>query len=200
METQLIQFAKCALSRIALGKQSRIACVALLCSALCSGAFAAPAPSQKIDLPQTLTDSLPWFAVREVSENNLPFTRAHLSQIAAKSDRVALVYFATWCIPCRVGVKKLAENNAELQKHNVQVVLVNIGERDEALIQKWVEKAGASMFKLVGDPFKRTTEGFGLVSEGQEISLPRTIVVNKNLKPLFMLGEEGNDWPEVLWK
>jgi hypothetical protein len=51
----------------------------------------------------------------------------------------------------------------------------------------------------VYDPFKRLTEGFGLVNEGEEISLPRTIVLNKNMKPLFMLGEEGQDWPQVLW-
>lgn len=178
---------------------NRILLGALICFALCGAATAAP-PSLKMDLPQTLSDSLPWFAIREVKENNPPFTRGHLAQMAAKSDRVAMVYFATWCIPCRVGVKKLAENGAELKKHNVQVVLVNIGERDEEMIRKWVDKAGASDFTVVGDPFKRTTEGFGLVNEGQEISLPRTIVVDKNLKPLFMLGQEGSDWPEVLWK
>lgn len=158
------------------------------------------AVSQVMPLPQGLTDSLPWFAIREVSENNVPFTRTHLAQLASKSERVALVYFATWCIPCRAGVKKLAENSAELQKNNTQVVLVNIGERDEKMIQKWVEKVGATNFKVVVDPFKRTTEGFGLVKEGADISLPRTIVVDKNLKPMFMLGEEGSDWPEVLWK
>lgn len=165
-----------------------------------NAAAAKTAVSQVMPLPDGLTDSLPWFAIREVSENNVPFTRTHLAQLAAKSDRVALVYFATWCIPCRAGVKKLAENSAELQKHNVHVVLVNIGERDEKMIQKWVDKVGATKFKVVVDPFKRLTESFNLVKEGSDISLPRTLVVDKNLKPMFMLGEEGSDWPEVLWK
>lgn len=156
--------------------------------------------SVKIALPKSLNDSLPWFAVREVNENSSPFTRTHLQQIAKGGERTALVYFATWCIPCRAGVKKLAENAAELQKHNVQVVLVNIGERDEKMIRKWVEKIGAESFVTIGDPFKRLTEGFGIVAEGVEISLPRTIVVDKTLKPLFMLGQEGADWPQVLWK
>lgn len=209
METQLIRVMNGAKSSKQLGAGARVALTALFFFLLCSVAAAAPAgsagvaksaQSQKQTLPQTLADSLPWFAIREIADNNPPFTRTHLSLMAAKSDRVALVYFATWCIPCRVGVKKLAENSAELQKHNVQVVLVNVGERDESMIQKWVGKTGATMFKLVGDPFKRTTEGFGLVGENQEISLPRTIVLDKNIKPLFMLGEEGSDWPEVLWK
>ena len=155
--------------------------------------------SRKMDLPAAIADSLPWFAVREVSDNAKPFTRMHLAKIAEKKERTALVYFATWCIPCRAGVKRLAENFDELQKNNVAVVLVNIGERDENLVKNWIEKTNASKFMVVGDPFKRLTEGFGLVREGEEISLPRTIVLDKNTKPLFMLGEEGRDWPQVLW-
>ena len=155
--------------------------------------------SVEMKLPSSISDSLPWFAIREVSDNMLPFTRSHLSKISMKNERTALVYFATWCIPCRAGIKKLLENFDELKKNNVSVVLVNIGERDEQLVKDWVKKTNASKFTVVSDPFKRLTEGFGLVKEGEEISLPRTIVLDKNTKPLFMLGEEGNDWPQVLW-
>lgn len=155
--------------------------------------------SHKMDLPSSISDSLPWFAIREVSDNMLPFTRTHLSKISKKNERTALVYFATWCIPCRAGIKKLLDNFDELKKNSVSVVLVNIGERDEQLVKDWVKKTNASKFTVVSDPFKRLTEGFGLVKEGEEISLPRTIVLDKNTKPLFMLGEEGNDWPQILW-
>jgi thiol-disulfide isomerase/thioredoxin len=155
--------------------------------------------SVEMKLPSSIADSLPWFAIREVSDNMLPFTRTHLSKISMKNERTALVYFATWCIPCRAGIKRLVDNYAELQKNNVSVVLVNIGERDEELVKSWVKKTNVSKFTVVSDPFKRLTEGFGLVKEGEEISLPRTIVLDKNTKPLFMLGEEGNDWPQVLW-
>ena len=155
--------------------------------------------SRKIEMPKSISDSLPWFAVREISENMVPFTRSHLEKITSKSDRTALVYFATWCIPCRAGVKRLVEQADELGKNNVSIVLVNIGERDEGAIKKWIQKLNASVFTAVIDPFKRLTEGFGLVREGEEISLPRTIVLDSKMKPLFMLGEEGSDWPQVLW-
>ena len=168
-----------------------------------SFSFAAPASlpekSQKMKLPTAISDSLPWFAVREFSESLVPFTRTHLEKIAKKSDRTALVYFATWCLPCRAGIKRLVENVDELNKNKVSVVLVNIGERDEESIKKWIQKLNASAFTVVIDPFKRLTEGFGLVKENEEISLPRTIVLNSKMKPLFMLGEEGSDWPQVLW-
>ena len=168
--------------------------------------FAAPASasttqdkSRKIEMPKSISDSLPWFAVREISENKSPFTRSHLEKLAAKNERTAIVYFATWCVPCRVGVKRLVENFDELNKNQVSVVLVDIGERDEDAIKNWVKKMGADIFTVVNDPFKRLTEGFGLVKENEEISLPRTIVLNKKAKPLFMLSEEGQDWPQVLW-
>ena len=176
--------------------------VLLLSSELClAGApqSSVAEKSHKMELPKSISDSLPWFAVREVAENPLPFTRSHLAKIATKSERTALVYFATWCIPCRAGVKRLVENVEGLQKNNVSVVLVNIGERDEELVKNWVKKTEASKFTVISDPFKRLTEGFGLVKEGEEITLPRTIVMDKGLKPLFMLGEEGSDWPQVLW-
>lgn len=165
-------------------------------------AFAQPkaSSSAEIKLPATLTDSIPWFAVRELNDTNSPFTKNHLSRIAEGNNRVALVYFATWCLPCRAGVKRLAENASALQQNKMQVVLVNIGERDEEQIKNWVEKVGASDFKVIMDPFKRLTEGFGLVKEGEDISLPRSVVVDGKLKPLFMLGEEGSDWPQILWK
>ena len=159
--------------------------VLLMVSLSWAGNFTPDQESRRMSLPATLSDSLPWFAVREISENSLPFTRSHLAKIARKSERTALVYFATWCIPCRVGVRRLAENFEELQKNKVSVVLVNIGEQDENLV--------------MNDPFKRLTEGFGLVKENEKISLPRTIVLDKKMKPLFMLGEEGRDWPQVLW-
>ena len=164
-----------------------------------SNAHAVMEKSHKMDLPNSISDSLPWFAIREFSDNMAPFTRSHLAKIAKNSDRTALVYFATWCIPCRAGIKRLVANYDEIQKKKLSIVLVNIGERNEDLIKRWIANLGVSQFTIVYDPFKRLTEGFGLVNEGEEISLPRTIVLNKNMKPLFMLGEEGQDWPQVLW-
>ena len=59
-----------------------------------SALFAAePAPvSVKLPLPAVIQDSLPWFAVFELQNENAPFTRNHLNILAQKSERVALVY------------------------------------------------------------------------------------------------------------
>lgn len=174
--------------------------VTCLLLALCGLLWAAPSgPSRIVALPPAVSDSLKWFAAREMGGSNKPFTRTHLEKLAAKNDRVALVYFATWCVPCRAGIKKLVETRAELEKNGVKVVLVNAGERDESQIKKMVDGLGGNVFPVILDPYKRLSEGIGLVGEGKNIALPMTLVVDKSGKPMFMVGEEGNDWPSVLW-
>ena len=53
-------------------------------------------------------------------------------------------------------------------------------------------------FKSVVDPFGRLTEGFGLKKESENMALPRTIILDSSLKPLLMLGEEGEDFIRIL--
>jgi hypothetical protein len=52
---------------------------------------------------------------------------------------------------------------------------------------------------VVLDPYKRLSEGIGLIKEGENIALPMTLVVDNAAKPVFMIGQEGSDWPSVLW-
>lgn len=161
-----------------------------------TGAFAAD--SQKLPLPEAIKDSLPWFAVRELQNDNIPFTRTHLQGIAQNHDRVALVYFATWCIPCRAGIKQIVAHQAEIEKAGTAIVLVNVGERETNKVKNFLAKLSADKIASVTDPYGRLTEGFGLVKEGQNISLPRTVVVDKSLKVLQLIGEEGGDYIKLL--
>ena len=160
--------------------------------------FAFAKESVKIPLPAQIQDSLPWFAVREIGDNNTPFTKTHLQQLAKKSNRVALVYFATWCVPCRVGLKQIAIHREELAAAKTAVVLVNVGERDTEKLLRYLKRFSLTQAKSVIDPFGRLTEGFGLKEENENMSLPRTIVLDSSLKPLFMLGEEGDDFIDLL--
>lgn len=159
-------------------------------------------PSVELKLPSAIADSLPWFAVREINDMSSPFTKVFLAREAAKAERTALVFFATWCNPCKIGIKRLAQSKAKLKEHNVNVILVNVGVREleERKIRSWINSIDAGMFKLVIDPFKVMTEGFGLVEKSGEIALPKTLVVDEKMKPLKLLGQEGSDWPDVLWQ
>ena len=165
-----------------------------------SVSFAAEAAtqSQKIPLPAAIRDSLPWFAVFELQNDNAPFTRNHLNALAQKNERVALVYFATWCIPCREGLKQISTNAEALAAAKTAVVLVNVGEREKDSITKFLEQFSLEKLPAVVDPFGRLTEGFGLIKEGENIDLPRTVVVDKKMHPSFMIGAEGADYIQIL--
>ena len=160
------------------------------------GAFAKE--SARMPFPEAIKDSLPWFAVFELSNGNNPFTRNHLNAIAKKNQRVALVYFATWCIPCRVGLKEIAAHSDELTAAGTAVVLVNVGERENDLLMKYLKGFSLEKTKTVVDPFGRLTEGFGLKKENENMSLPRTIIVDSDSKPVLMIGEEGDDFIGIL--
>lgn len=169
----------------------------LLCLLFCVTAFADK--SEVLPLPAGARENIPWFAVRKLDKGNPPWTQKHLQKLYDEgAERVAFVYFATWCVPCRAGVLELVKQKDALKQAKVEVVLVNVGEKDEDLIGKWQKAVGAEDFTLLLDPFRRMTEGFKLIAPGAEMALPRTLVIDKNLKVVKMIGEEGSDWPGIL--
>lgn len=175
----------------------------LLFVGLVSAAVASPSAeplqtSARISLPQTIQDSLPWFAVFELQNENTPFTRNHLNELAKKSERVALVYFATWCIPCREGLKQISENADKIAKSKTGIILVNVGEREKDKIEDFLKQFSLDTIKTVVDPYGRLTEGLGLIKGGESIDLPRTIILDNTSKPQLMIGAEGMDYIEIL--
>lgn len=172
---------------------------------LCAAALAFSAPvtadlSQTLPVPASIKDSVPWFAARSAKDGESPWTRTDLQKmVKTPEDRVALVYFATWCVPCRAGIVKLRNASADLEKNHIRIVFVNIGERDADLIRKWADKLGVKDRIIVMDNFGRLTEGFGLIKENETLPLPRTLLLDSKLRPVKMISGEGSDWPSVLW-
>ena len=78
------------------------------------------------------------------------------------------------------------------------IVLVNVGEREKDLITKYLAKFSLEKMMAVVDPFGRLTEGFGLMKSGENMDLPRTIMIDKNMHPSFMIGAEGADYIQIL--
>jgi thiol-disulfide isomerase/thioredoxin len=121
--------------------------------------------------------------------------------VTPQTKRVALVFFASWCIPCREGVILLRDNQAELDKNGVLIVLVNAGESDLDKMQNWVKENGNENWPIILDKFKNMQKSTGLISGTEtEIVFPKTIVLDNKLKPLLLIGAEGKDWPKVLWQ
>jgi len=158
--------------------------------------------SEKLPLtPQLQKGALPWFVARDRSDKE-PFSKKHLETfVGAQTKRVAIVFFATWCLPCREGVVILRDKQAELDKHGVQVVLVNTGENEVAKVEEWIKANGNKNWLILIDKFKNIQKNTGLISSNDsEIVFPKTILMDRELKPILLIGAEGKDWPQILWE
>jgi peroxiredoxin len=165
--------------------------------------FAQGKLSERLALPKELQGELPWFAMVEKdgeSSYNGILSKDRLKTIAAQknSKRVVLAFYATWCIPCREGLTRLSEKAAELEKNNVLVVLANVGEDDYGKINKWINKYAKDGWLLCFDKFNNISENFGLSKAGEEMPLPKTLLLDQNLRPIMLIGHEGDDYPQIL--
>ena len=158
-------------------------------------------PSARPPLPEQLKkEALPHFSVRDSDGQNL-LQKRHLERmIQPQTKRVALVFFATWCMPCAKGATMLRNARAELAKNGVEAIFVNVGENDINAIHKWIGQYGDPAAPLLTDNRSQMAGAFGLLEKNGTIVMPKILVLDAKLKPLFLLGTEGSDFPRVLWE
>jgi thiol-disulfide isomerase/thioredoxin len=158
--------------------------------------------TKKLPMPDHFEpgETVPWFAVIDASTGYTPFNKAMLQKKidAAKSEKVIFAYFATWCLPCAKGLKELASQQAELDKNNVSVFLIHVGDEETDKIGRWVSKNANSDWPVLLDRFEVISKGWRFYKNKAE--LPRTLVLDSKLVPTAFYGEEGSDWPSVLYK
>jgi len=167
-------------------------------------AFAQGKPSEIIPLPKQLEGELPWFALTAKDGENTyngVLSRDQLKAIAQQrnSKRVVFVFYATWCLPCREGIAKLSNNSAELEKNGILIVLINVGEADYAKSGKFVSTYIKDEWLFGFDKYNNIPGKLGLSKKGdKQMPLPKTLLLDQDLKPLLLIGNEGDDFPQIL--
>ncbi|MDR3000029.1 MAG: TlpA family protein disulfide reductase [Fibromonadaceae bacterium] len=159
-------------------------------------------PTVRLELPKQLQKNvIPNFVARDRNAD-APFNLGSLRRsVKPETERVVIAYFATWCKPCREGITSLSKNSQQLEENNIQVILVNVGESDVASVHKWVREYGNSDWLLIMDTRQQLVKPFGLLKPGEQtIVLPLTLILDNKLKPIGLLGTEGDDWPALLWQ
>ncbi len=161
-------------------------------------------PSARLPLPKELQDHLPWFALdAKDSEKSYGgvLNNNKIKDIAKQrsSKRIVFAFFATWCIPCKEGLVRMSRNAAELEKRGILVVLINVGETDYSMIEEWAKAYLKEQWLFGFDQFQNLPEDFGLSKRGSDMPLPKTLILSPDLKPLLLLGTEGDDFPQILW-
>ena len=130
----------------------------------------------------------PWLAGWTLANETFNLSKAFKDPSVA---RVALVFFATWCAPCKAGILKLTAASKDLQAAGVRLVLVNFQDKTED-VRRYLEGNGLAAEVLL-DPFGRTRDVF-LDPSGDKVELPRTVLVGRDGKVQAIFGEEGDDY------
>lgn len=79
-----------------------------------------------------------------------------------RNGQKAIIFFwATWCPHCRVQLGELNKNQSAIEKKNVKIVLVDVGE-SEAQVSKYMEKNKIDLDVFLDDESK-VSDLYGLV-------------------------------------
>lgn len=106
------------------------------------------------------------------------------------SDRIAMVFFATWCAPCRHGIGLLRQRASELIARRVQVVLVNFAE-EESQVKRFLGEANP--FPVLMDRYGICKSTYLRVAEDSVI-FPQTVVIDGDGRVQLIIGREGADY------
>jgi thiol-disulfide isomerase/thioredoxin len=109
------------------------------------------------------------------------------------SERIALVFWATWCQPCLNGLKVLNAASAKLKANGIDLVLVNYGE-DQETIQAFLKKHPVR-FPVVMDRWDKSGAAY-LYDETGKVTLPRTVLIDKEGRVEAIFSSEGDDYVE----
>jgi len=166
-------------------------------------AFAQVKKSEIVPLTKELKGELPWFAMvaKDGDAYNGVLSKDKLKAIIKQrnSKRVVFSFYATWCLPCREGIAKMSNNATELEKSGVLVVLINVGEADFVKSSKFVSMYIKDEWLAGFDKFNNIPENFGLSKKGdKQMPLPKTLLLDQDLKPLLLIGDEGDDFLQIL--
>ena len=132
---------------------------------------------------------------KEVQDFSLKIVNGEKVNLKKYRDgKNAIIFFwATWCPHCRLQLDVLNKNKEKLEKDNIKIVLVDVGE-NELIVDKYLKKANiqfdvfldieseiADLYGLVGVPTFYFVDEKGIVRDVQH-SLPDDLneVFSKN--------------------
>jgi thiol-disulfide isomerase/thioredoxin len=137
-------------------------------------------------------EAAPWLAGWTLDEQVFNIRKPFENE---NTRRLALVFWATWCKPCRKGIEWLEEASDSLMATGVTVVLVNEGEPLKKVTGYW--KRREPSFMVVLDPYSLACERY-LSRAGGGCPLPFTALIDRDGYVERLIGAEGDDYIDLL--
>ena len=133
-------------------------------------------------------EAAPWIAGWTLTNETFNLKKAFKDP---RVTRVALVFFATWCAPCKAGIAKLKDAAQDVDAAGVRLIFVDFEDKaDDA--RKFLGGIGLDA-QVVLDPYGKTKDVY-LDPSGDKVELPRTVIVGRDGKVQAVFGEEGDDY------
>jgi len=101
-------------------------------------------------------------------------------------NRVALVFWASWCASCVKGMEELNKHALELTDKGIKVVLVNSAEPEETVREFFTDRDNP--FTVVLDPYSKNRETY------MPSPLPKTFLIGRDGKVEAIFGKEDTDY------
>jgi thiol-disulfide isomerase/thioredoxin len=148
---------------------------------------------------QATTESLPWAGEAVVGEPAPWFSGWTLDNEVFNINkpfqdesvkRLVLVFWATWCKPCKHGLDLLTENQISLLEAGIYIVLVNLGETEERVYEYIGENP--QPYPIVLDPFEKSVDAY--MDINGTASLPKTALIGPDGKIVAIFGAEDEDY------
>lgn len=139
-------------------------------------AFAAPEGVEKVDMFMPPRQPYPAEALRDqpAPDFTLPlFAGGEVALAKEKGNVVVLDFWATWCVPCRIGLPVMKQIATEYAGKDVSVYAVNLGDDVETV------KAFMEQFDLAGLPIALNPDA-SVGALYMADSIPLTVIVGKD--------------------
>jgi len=153
--------------------------------------LAAAEPTQTVEKlgPVEVGATFPIFGGYTAAGNYYSFRRN-----IGKQDLMVVSYFATWCKPCK---KHLPVMEAFINAHpNVNGVYIAL-EKKATPVQRFAEQLKLKT-PIVMDKFETIAKRHGVIIEGQNPSIPKTFLINKEGHVQSIIVLEGEDFETIL--
>lgn len=169
-----------------------LAAIGLLAESQAAESSAKPSEQLPASGAAVVGEKAPWLAGWTLEESVFNIDKPFADPTV---ERLVLVFWATYCQPCRVGMQRLQDAAADLTAAGVRVALINVGE-SAALVSAYFGEHRPS-FDVVLDPYLNSEEAYLLRPDGRKV-LPLTVVLDRSRAVVRMIGAEGDDYVRLL--
>ncbi len=139
----------------------------------------------------------PWLAGWTLDDQAVNLEHLKREALSRGGRFLLVVFFATWCEPCRHGLRVLAGHRAALRDAGVHLVLVDYQE-EAPRIRPFLATMGLEDARVVLDRFGKVARAYGAErragDDRWEASLPTTVLMDARGEVRLIVTREGPDY------